>query len=672
VNYHTISDLVAESIEGSLVSAAFFSTFSFEPDFFELEIMPLLLAQKSEQGQETYQPALSTNDAIRWQQIERLMSQRHIDASVIYDPAVYQCERSPRLEIAYHGYSPRKGCQHAKLIAMVLESPNEEVSDKEVLFGAGSFNLTRAGWWDNIECGHFVKLNHQWAPDNLCASIIEALTFYQQTLGHRDVALEKVIAVIDALPKSADEEQLEFYFGTGDKSFSDFISQQRDYTDLEVISPYFAESAENNEIREFLSQFESRRILLPIDPRDDSRAKVSEEIYQDLEAIGVQWCGWRNKVVKKLKENDIPRELHAKVYRMSAKEKVDLFIGSVNFSYKAFKENIEAGFLIRDCGQDKLLTDKSITASFFDDIQADKHGDIANEQGGLPVLNLSYCWKEKTLTLNSVVDWHHPIRLLNDADEELALIEETSNGKPAQITTVVERIEQHLKNSSLVIAASVDDEQQEVRRELILSQQNVFARPSVLPPLSLTDLLGIFRGMSASKILQITEHYAKLSEMALMYSSNEDVSEQLQSESQNFFSEFSEINSAFYHLNMTLCQARIEDDQRTLDYYLLGKQPDSLHGALHLLSLEEEKSKEIDPVIRYLSLVSILGTLELLEECSSDLANLVRVQISQIETSNQLRLTDGQDDPTYDAKFFSWFKREFLKSNQVEIKGEQV
>lgn len=672
MNYHTISDLVAESIEGSLVTAAFFSTFSFEPDFFELEIMPLLLSQKSDQGQATYQPALSTNDAIRWQQLERLMAQRHIDTSVVYDPIVYRCERSPRLEVAYHGYSPRKGCQHAKLITMVLESPDEDVSDKAVLFGTGSFNLTRAGWWDNIECGHFVKLTDEWAPNNLCTSILEALTFYQQVTANRDIALEKVIAAIEALPKGADEEQIEFYFGRGDKSFSDFIFQQREYTELEVISPYFSESGENNEISHFLNQFESRRILLPIDPRDDSRAKVSEDIYEELKVQGVKWCGWRNNVIQKLKEKEIPRELHAKVYRMSASEGIDLFIGSVNFSYKAFKENIEAGFLIKNCGQDKLLADKSITASFFDDIQGEKHGDIVNEHSGLPVLNLSYCWKEKTLTINSVFDWRHPIRLMNDANEELASIQELNNSAQPQVSLMTERLEQHLKNTSLVIAISFDHEQQEVRRELILSQQNVFARPSVLPPLSLTDLLGIFRGMSTSKVLQITEHYAKLSELALMYSSNEDLSDQLQAESQNFFSEFSEINSAFYHLNMTLSQARQENDQRTLDYYLLGKQPDSLRGALHLLTTEQEHSQDIAPVIRYLSLVSIQGTLEQLGEFGGDLATLVRVEISQLEKSNQLQLTDGKDDPAYNAKFFTWFKREFLNSAQLETSGEKA
>ena len=78
MNYKAISELVAEYIEGSLVSAAFFSTYSFESDFFELEIMPLLMSQQVGQTGGTYQPALSTNDAIRWQQLERLMAQKQI------------------------------------------------------------------------------------------------------------------------------------------------------------------------------------------------------------------------------------------------------------------------------------------------------------------------------------------------------------------------------------------------------------------------------------------------------------------------------------------------------------------------------------------------------------------------------------------------------------------
>lgn len=671
MNYHTISDLVADYLEGSLVRAAFFSTYSFEPDFFELEIMPLLMSRKSDQNRGTYQPALSTNDAIRWQQLERLMTQRHIDISVVYDPTVYRCERSPRLEVAYNGYSPRKGCQHAKLIAMVLESPDEESLNGGVLFGAGSFNLTRAGWWDNIECGHFVLLTSDWAPKNVCSEIIGALTFYQQVTTNSDTALQKVIEAIESLPKTADDDQLAFYFTTGERSFTDFIFDQGNYSQLEVISPYFAESGESRVIRDFLSQFESRRVFLPLDPYDDNRAKVAKDVYEQLSKQDVQWCGWRKKLTKTLVENDVPRALHAKVYRMSSATSVDLFIGSVNFSYKAFQDNVEAGFLIKQCGEARLLSDKAITAQSFDESRGELHGDVDDERSGFPVMNLSYCWKSHVLSLiNSSSEWPHPIKLFNASKEELARIEWVNGESQPQVHVIQDCLEQHLKNSSLVTAASHDGEQQPISRELILSQQNVFARPSVLPPLSLTDLLSIFRGMSSSKMLQVTEHYARLSELASMYSSNEEFTDKLQAESRNFFSEFSEINSAFYHLNQTLCQAREDGDQLTLDYYLLGKQPDSLHGALQLLTVKTEPGKAIAPVIRYLSLISIQDTLQRVEPVDNELSNLVSTAIYDLEDSNTLQLTDCCDDPSYNRKFFAWFKREFLSSGSAEVKGD--
>ncbi len=671
MNYHTISDLVAEYLEGSLVTAAFFSTYSFEPDFFELEIMPLLMSQKSDQNHGTYQPALSTNDAIRWQQLERLMTQRHIDTSVVYDPTVYRCERSPRLEVAYHGYSPRKGCQHAKLIAMVLESPDEESLNGGVLFGAGSFNLTRAGWWDNIECGHFVMLSREWAPKNVCDEIIGALTFYQQATTNKDSALKKVVEAIESLPNTADDEQLAFYFTTGERSFSDFISDQGNYSQLEVISPYFAESGESRVISDFLSQFESRRVFLPLDPYDESRAKVAKDVYEQLSEQGVQWCGWRKKLTQKLVEKEAPRELHAKVYRMSSAKSVDLFLGSVNFSYKAFQDNVEAGFLIKHCGEARLLSDQAISALSFEESRGELHGDVDDERSGFPVMNLSYCWKSHLLSLiSSSSEWPHPIKLFNASKEELARLEWVKGESQPQVHVNQGCLEQHLKNSSLVTVTSHDDELQPISRELILSQQNVFARPSVLPPLSLTDLLSIFRGMSSSKLLQVTEHYARLSELASMYSSNEEFTDQLQAESRNFFSEFSEVNSAFYHLNKTLRQACQEGDQRTLDYYLIGKQPDSLHGALQLLTVKAEPGKAIDPVIRYLSLLSIQDTLQRVELVDNELSDLVSTAIYDLEDSNTLQLTDGCDDPSYNRKFYAWFKREFLTSVSVEVKGD--
>lgn len=675
MNYHTISDLVAEYLEGSLVTAAFFSTYSFEPDFFELEIMPLLMSQQVGNSNKTYLPALSTNDAIRWQQLERLMAERQVATSVVYDPSVYKCERSPRLEIAYHGYSPSFGCQHAKLIAIVLETPEIETSEKklpQVLFGAGSFNLTRAGWWDNIECGHFVKLSDRWAPRNLCEAITKALVFYQQQAGNHDTALQKVLGVIDALPKSEDNEKLDFYFSgslneQAQNSFSDFITQYHEYDQLEVITPYFAESGSNKVISKFLKQFKSRKILLPLDPRDNTRAKIEKSVFNELKEHEVCWCSWQTDVESKLKDSSSPRELHAKVYQMSNQNTVDLFIGSVNFSYKAFQDNIEAGFLLRDIKEDNLLSDTiNIEPFCFESVQGDVHGDKQDESGRLPVLNLCYCWKNQILKLErDDISWDSKIELVNSSDEKLATLNVLNGCVLKEATIDKKLIEQHLKNTSLLTAKSFCNGVLK-SSDIIISQINICVRPSILPPLSLVDLLSIFRGMSKPRLLLLTEHYAKLSELSLAYQSGDDIAVELKSASRNFFSEFSEINSAFYYLNEKLNQAKNENDQRVLNYYLYGKQPDSLYGAFQLLTGDEKDSGEesIEPVIRYLSLLSIQDTLQRVENSNKALFKNVCKAVERIESSNILSLTDGAS-PEYNQQFFVWFKQEFLSNAQL-------
>jgi hypothetical protein len=674
MNYKAISELVAEYIEGSLVSAAFFSTYSFESDFFELEIMPLLMSQQVGQTGDTYQPALSTNDAIRWQQLERLMAQKQIHTSVIYDPSVYRCERAPRLEVAYHGYSPGNGCQHAKLIAILLESPeiveSETDTGYEVLFGAGSFNLTRAGWWDNIECGHFIKLSTLWAPENLCSEVISALKFYLNQTSGNDLSLQKIIDTINSFPKTANEEQLSFYFSNDDrkqKSFVEFVAPEIKYKTLEVISPYFAESGDNSTISRFLAKFDKCKVLLPRDPRDISKVKLDKSVYDKLTAQEVKWCYWQNEVLKSVEEKEVTRELHAKIYRMEHEHGSDLFIGSVNFSYKAFQDNIEAGFLIKNADEVGLLAELPSGEYLFEEQKGELHGDNLNEGPILPNINLSYCWKNKLLTLiDQDVVWLQPVSLHDASQNNIALIESKGGKLGSVIITNIEAFEQYLKNSSLVSARSINDENLCVNREVVISQVSTFARPSFMPPLSLTDLLSIFRGMEVSKLVQLTEQYAAI-ELASTYASNEGFTEELKPSTHNFFSEFSEINSAFFHLNRSLLKAQLDGDQRTLDYYFIGKQPDSLYGAFQLLT--NEKSAELTPVLRYLSLLSIQDTLQRIGNDNSELIIKVERSISAIEAGNQLQLTEN-NDPDFNQRFLVWFKQEFLYQSTISTVGD--
>jgi len=670
MKYSTISELVAEHLEGCLVNSAFFSSFSFEADFFELEIIPLLMAQQDAKSGKVYHAELSTNDAIRWQQLERLMAERMIDTSVVYEPNIYLCERSPRLEIAYHAYAPSNGCQHAKLIAMQLKKPVPEDEEgnatSSVLFGAGSFNLTRAGWWDNIECGHFVTLSAQWAPKNLCRDILAALNFYLAKVGGKDQALKNVINTIEQLPKTADDLDLKFYFSDGkNPPFNEFIKENKVPTDqLEVISPYFAESGDNKVITGFINSFKKTKVLLLFDPRDSSKAKVDKSVYKTLKTNGVQWCGWESAVKTSLEKDCNQRELHAKVYRMSSEKHCALFIGSVNFSYKAFRDNIEVGFLIKKLNTSRLLSDKVVAEpDDFEVVNDEIHGGSAEVSGCLPVLNIVYCWKAKALLLLvEGIGWPNNITLKNSADEQLAVIKsiEGKLGSHIEITSI-HQLEKHLENSSLMIATS-DVEGESRSTELLVSQINICIRPSTLPPLRLADLLSIFRGMSKPQLLMLTEQYAKLSELQLAYQSGDDFGAELKAASRNFFSEFSEINSAFYHLNDRLTLAKEEGQQRTLDYYLNGKQADSLYGLFLALCPIDDKTnsqEQIEPTARYLTLLSIKDTLMKISNDNQTLKGSVDTAINDLESKGELKLSED-NDPKYHLQFIEWFKAEFF------------
>jgi len=683
MNYVTISELVAEQLQGQLVSAAFFSTFSFEPDFFELEIMPLLLAQRDSKTDNLYQPALSTNDAIRWQQIERLLASQPIPTAVIYDPSVYRCERSPRLEIVYHGYSTPLGCQHAKLIAFVLEDPITNV--QEVIFGTGSFNLTRAGWWDNIECGHFVTLSASWAPKNLCDQITKALKYYLVQMGGENEAINKVIQVIGQLTKTKVEDDLQFYFSgqleQANYSFGDFIAAEKCPTEqLEVISPYFAESGDNAVLSKFMNTYDKTRILLPIDPYSDKlndvKANIEASVYQQLKYAGVDWCQWQPTIEKKLTSDSSLRSLHAKVYRMSDKGHSNVFIGSVNFSFKAFEHNIEAGFLIKKNNIGQLLgASISCEPAIFNEVEPELHGGDVFADKCLPMLNPMYCWKEQTLTLhNHQVKWLHSIILNNDSELPLAKIQANNGQLSLQAEILdIKALESHLKNSAMVLAHSLVEQERYVSEQLI-SQRNICMRPSPFPPLRLADLLDIFRDMNQQQLLSLTERYAQVSELAIAYCSGDDSGVGAKIEARNFFSAFSEVNSAFFNLNRKLLQAKNDKDERTIDYYLLGKQADSLYGVLNAVTSSpmEDSKKEIvliEPVIRYLTLLSIQDSIQRFGTTNGELFEKLSTAISELESGGELVVTDNNDTELHN-RFLAWFKYEFFSTTDDVLVGE--
>lgn len=194
----TISEAFRALIGEREVVQAFFTTYSFEPDFFELEVLPLLLGN----------PALSRNESIRYYQLQSLMRQHSGRLAVVYDLSVFDPQLAPRLEVDYLPMRVGGACQHAKLMVLVVR--DRKSKQLSIVLGAGSFNLTKAGWWENLEVGHWVELSEGSAPGNILDPLLDALRFYQTRTP--SPVLDNILSVAMAFEASAADPNCSFYF----------------------------------------------------------------------------------------------------------------------------------------------------------------------------------------------------------------------------------------------------------------------------------------------------------------------------------------------------------------------------------------------------------------------------------------------------------------------------
>ena len=145
-----LGDKLGEVRAGRRVRAAVFTTFSFDPGFFELHILPLLFDQ------------VSQIEKVKRIQLEDLLQSTEV--AVYYDRTALAQNALPaqtnfrRIDVRRHG----KGVFHPKLLLMLVEEPESEGGNGEpilsLIVGVFSANLTRAGWWENVETGHFEEV----------------------------------------------------------------------------------------------------------------------------------------------------------------------------------------------------------------------------------------------------------------------------------------------------------------------------------------------------------------------------------------------------------------------------------------------------------------------------------------------------------------------------------
>jgi hypothetical protein len=500
-----LSDALEARIgDGRLVSAIFL-TYKFDPGFFEQEVLPVL-----------FDVPLSNAAAIRLVQLEETLRALEGEVAVYYDATglIATGSESAKLDVRRIPVLHRTGIFHPKNIFLLLESdePREDSTRERTLCVAClSANLTRAGWWENVEVCHFEEIREgerTLLKDDLI-DFLEGLKRRAPAADNNQRALGDVLAFLKrntdqrAYRSTADILHPRFYNGSQPVTdFLDAAAGDRLYgANLEVISPYFDDADVSAPLEALIERFAPRevRVLLPQEP--SGLVLCREALFKSMrKRPGVSWGKLPAERIRAGRGEDVaPRFVHAKVYRFFSQNPARelAFVGSANLTSAGHQRggNLETGFLIETRPKGRpdywLELEPHNPTNFDPRPEADEVKDTAPAP-----LALRYNWaahSAEALWLESATS---PVIRLDSRGKAIGEIERL----PARIWlrlpgTLADSLRQVLEETSFVrvTLAGADP-------AIILVQEEGMAhKPSLLLQLSVADILRYWAMLSPAQ-----------------------------------------------------------------------------------------------------------------------------------------------------------------------------
>ena len=667
-----VSDHLEALLADRQVKSAVFTTYNFEPDFFELEVVSLLLPGNTQ---------LSSHAAIKLFQVREALRESAVELEVFYDLKIFRenASCSPSMEYPFHGIYRGNNAFHPKLVFILIY--DEETKSDYLLVGAGSNNLSQAGWWDNIECVHWEIVR----PRSTAYGFVERLKADVEWLqnerlvpGNGHSGLDLVAGYLDLCLENAGTSGAEMtipYYGIVDSSksrgFQQFLESEarqkletyNNWT-LEIISPYFAEDA-NNKLHEPFFDFGVRRVHLLLPTNQEGVPVCTSEYFNYIdEQPNIHWAVWSEPVAHSLGlTGQHFRRLHAKLYHFYNKMQSWVFVGSINFTNKAFFENIEAGYFVKLPKAGPLLKVIKDTQSYdhFEPPSEPAPGDDKNiSSETVPVIDLVYDWRSRTLT--GVTESRKSYRInIHMPEGELAVADWALTETPREYEGELASLETLLKNGSLMKISGANQRSNKAFEAhwVMLKQTGWTHKPLDLPEMTPEQILAIYAGMSPDKrqALLMNAHIRKL----VLAGQGGDMTSPIDDfVADKFFSEYAELFHAFRQLQRKLSEAQDDDNETLVEYYLTGAGFDSLPTLLDNI-VDDYETRSVTAYLILLCAKEVyqadqfsgcFGVPERLKQVDSAIATLKETDAIRLE----------KNSPEDRVRFFSWFEAQFFKT----------
>jgi len=572
-----LKDSLVDKLEGYHVRNALFTTYAFEPEFFETNIVPLLLNDRG--------ASLSLHTVVRRLQLECILRETPLPVDVYFDARVV----APGVPWLPYGMHPVKlaGEFHGKVILLLLEDESRNI---HCLLGAGSANLTRAGWWENVEAWHF---EGPFDPQRPPAGMLEGIQTLLEALPRRQgSALAQFKAAFkDARPTRKRGAAKEFVAFTPQKDtrFLEWISRKVNKEStadaIEVISPYFPETGHGALVARLLESTGTRRLHLWL-PEDTwyaggQAALIEKKRYLELTDVkDLTWCRFIESSLAKCRDkNSTPRFLHTKVIRRQGDF---VFMGSVNFSNKAFDLNFEAGFLFDDTGPEWLTGATERPVNFIAPTEVACH-DTGIED--MPTAMAVFNWQTLCLSIDFGKSKHcqaisgKVADLLDASGQPVGIrIRVPLEGEKELTVPVDGPLYQSLRNNCWIKLEFRSDGNAMI---IWVQQADLAFRP---PPVGLEpdlwSVLDMWRGLGAGKAGSQPGDFAALEVMlSRLTGSEEEVPEV--ADSKDIFAPIATVHGSLYALRQVLFGLKLGEPR--LHYYLSSPQVDTLPSLLQLV-----------------------------------------------------------------------------------------
>ncbi len=671
-----LSEYFQERMQGKRLRSAVFLTYQFEPGFFEQEVLPVFV-----------DIALSHAVVIRLLQIEDLLRDLPGSVAVYYDAngIVTSDLGSAKLDVQRIPVQHRKGVFHPKNVFLLVEDAEPDEHDnrsQSLIIASLSANLTRSGWWENIEACHVEEIGfgERTRLKDDTVKLLKELS--RKTPAQRDhTALNKILNFLkstDQLVRKSEDGKLKTHLYATGESLADFLEKTAGQyihgAYLEIISPFLDDAKECRPLIELVERFQPKAVRIYLPKSRTGEANCKRELFESVrEMPGVYWGKFPRDFIRLGRSDEAgERFVHAKLYRFFTQnpKREITFIGSANLTTAAHQTggNFETGFLVDSIPPRRPEFWLDLHDSEPSEFVVQTEDSLATVSGGTR-LNLRYHWNLNQAEAFWDAPGDSPELRLEASGIVIGIIPPLPSRSQEWVKLTDEistQIGERLNETSLF---EVHGEASEPT-QLLVQEAGMSHKPTLLSQLSISDILRYWSLLTAEQRAAFIE--ARASELLTTGQGADLVARsKFVLANDTVFDKFAGFFHAFESVERAVRNALDDQNTKQADYRLFGKKYDSLGTLLDRIGSKGSIGDDVD---RY---VIMMCARQLCQEIARDFSDYwkshksdTRSLTNRFEQLGAIRKQLVKQNADGFGDFLDWFDNWFLRRAKP-VSGEQ-